>query len=150
MVFTINESVRDKENVKVETSSNRTVFETSPSPLQNFLTAPLRVIMSFTDYLTTRLDHNIQSLVYEQEKSQKNRILYGFKVRLQFPGSIANVLWLTLTTPHIHGYVGEKNTWVSHMSKAVTAKLINLPAVYSQSISSDFKQVRKLAGQPEA
>lgn len=52
-------------------------------------------------------------------------------VRFEFAGSTADVSGLALLTPHVYGYVGEKNTWISHMSGAAAASLITLPAIYT-------------------
>lgn len=67
--------------------------------------------------------------MHEHRGKKKKLDLYEFMVR--FPGSAADVLRLTLLSPHVHGYAGEKNTWVSHMSKAATASIITLPAIYT-------------------
>lgn len=56
---------------------------------------------------------------------------YELVVRSEFSKFAADVPGLALLTPHVYGYVGEKNTWISHMSEAVAASLITLPAIYT-------------------
>lgn len=65
-------------------------------------------------------------------KELENMIFYEFAVRLVSCGSAADVPGLVLLTPHVYGYVGEKNTCISHMSEAAAAaSLITLPAIYT-------------------
>ncbi len=71
----------------------------------------------------------------EIESSSRERIgkhdFYEFVVRLDFPGSAADVPGLELLSPHIHRKAGEKNTCISHMSEAAAASLVTLPAIYT-------------------
>lgn len=62
-------------------------------------------------------------------------------VRLEF----ADVLRLAPLPSPIHRYAGEKNTWVSHMSKAAPASLIHPASIlHYLSVCSDLIQVRKV------
>lgn len=48
---------------------------------------------------------------------------------LSFVNALQMSLGIALLTPHVRGYVGEKNSRISHMS--ATASLSTLPAVYT-------------------
>lgn len=95
--------------------------------IRNFETVPRRTIMCLSDYPNMFTATKMGCMSIGEKKKKLD--LYEFMVR--FPGSTADVLRLTLLSPHVHGYAGEKNTWVSHMSKTATASIITLPAIYT-------------------